>query len=231
MSTITLFKGTRGKGKTLGQTYLGLRHYLIGRRCDRCGDSFDFIAFRGQCPFCMSKKFHKYDVYANYKLGFPYKPLHDLEQLQEIEDAVVLIDEVYKWANAREATKKRNRFVNTVLSESRHRQIDILLTSQNEKQVDLWIRRETDQIGVPFLNKQSGTCTLLMFAYYNNEYFMNMEHFIRSYNFDIKPIFNLYNSWEILKKMKLKSEVRKEELEELRELKQIDKLKDEVIKL
>ncbi len=230
MSTIIIYKGQRrGAGKTLSMTYQARKHFLVMRRCDRCGESFDFLKEDGVCPNCKCKDFHRYPIYANYKLNFPFKPLRRLEDLQKIDDAFVAIDEVWKYANARESQKKRNKFVSGILAESRHRRIDLAMTTQHENQIDIWVRRVTDMIAVPLVDKQTGICTLPVFLYHNNPYFWTDETHIDTYYFQVEPIFKLYNTWEIIQEMDMEEQERKDHLQRLKDEKKIQELEDEIV--
>ena len=226
MSFVRLYRGTMGSGKTLSGVHESFLVYMLGRRCDNCGESFDFIQNVGVCPFCYCKDFHRYKVVSNIGLTFPHERLQKLEDLLKLKDSHLFLDEIWKIAHSRMSGKKRNKFANMILAESRHREVDISGTTQHEKQVDLWIRQNTDTIAVPRINKELKVCEVFVFSYYNDVNFATSSNFIKKYSYPIEPIFNLYNTREIVEGMKLDVESKKELLEELKAQQQIDKLQE-----
>lgn len=214
---LTLFRGAMGRGKTLSLTYQALRNYLYMRDCDRCRTRFNFIEERGSCPQCAGKDFHRFPIYSNYSLAFPHIKINELEEMEHIRNGFVAIDEIWRYANSRESMRKRNKWVSLILAQSRKMEFELGFTAQNERQVDIWIRRVTDLIAVPNIDKKKGTCSILFFSYYDSPQPFTMSNFIKRFRFPIEPVFKLYNTWEVIEEKELKEETRKRAIQEIRD--------------
>lgn len=130
--------GNMGTGKTLTQTYFGLRNYLKGKK-----------------------------IYANYWLAFDYTFVEDIDGIEAINNpklvkkkipSTFLGDELWSWMDSRESSSKRNKFLSGLLLKSRRRMIDIFYTAQDIMQIDVRLRRVTNAVAFPTLSPDKKWC-------------------------------------------------------------------------
>ncbi len=128
-------------------------------------------------------------IYTNYKCIFADRILYFPKELLEVKNGSVGLDEGWLWIHSRASHSMQNKVINHILLASRKLDLDIYITSQSFKQLDAWVRRITDVVILPtFINENK--CYI---DYYNPDMI-----FIKREKFCPKPIFNLYNTKEII---------------------------------
>ena len=87
----------------------------------------------------------KRSVYSNYKINIPnYHPLKP-EMLETIDEpALIIVDEAYRWLEARTSGRTINRYMSYKLFQMRKKDRDYSLTDQLEETVDLRYRLMTN---------------------------------------------------------------------------------------
>lgn len=157
--------GELGAGKTLSMTYLVWRNWY----------------------------YKKKKIYSNYKLySIPFTYVNSLQDFEQIHDGVFAGDELWSWADSRLSQKARNRFISTILLKSRKRGLTVMYTTQSFDQIDKRIRKVTDFVAYPIINRTNEVCKLLIFRG-NNPSPHNLMHTLY---FKTEPVFKLYNSNE-----------------------------------
>lgn len=204
---LIMFEGKMGAGKTLALTYTALRNHLYMVDCDACFNRFD--RRQKACGDCGCRDYSRVKIGANYHLNpdvfGEYTLIKSLSDIEEFTSGFLCLDEIgTTMANAREAMKKRNKFVNFLVRRSRKQQIQIGYTCQHRRQVDIFIRGVTDTIARPEMDKRKGVCTLWMFEYFNHPTPYAPENFISRRKFNVNPIYGLYNTHEDVPDMVIK---------------------------
>jgi len=129
------FCGYLGCGKTLGLTYLAYQWFKAG-----------------------------HIIYSNYKLGFEFKPIIDLEDIENMKSGFGSLDELWLWMDARLSASKRNRAISGILLKSRKRKISLGYTAQSFRQVDIRLRHITDVLVLPRMARRNKLCILNFYA-------------------------------------------------------------------
>ncbi len=157
--------GELGAGKTLTMTYLIWRNYY----------------------------YKKKKVFSNYTLyGIPFTLVNSINDFEKIQDGVFGGDELWSWADSRLSQKSRNRFISTILLKSRKRGLTIIYTTQSFDQIDKRIRKITDFVAYPIINRTGEVCKVLLFRGAKP----SPTNLMHTLYFKTKPIFELYNSNE-----------------------------------
>lgn len=130
---IVLYKGARGRGKTLTMTK----------------DAYRF--------FCKG-----YKIYANYGLTFGEKVTSDyilsLNRESNLFNCVLVLDELQLFFDSRNFSRQQNKDFSNFLQQSRKRNIHILYTTQYINTCDLRIRQQTDIVAYPKFNNKLQVC-------------------------------------------------------------------------
>lgn len=109
------FFGSKGSGKTLAQTFYGLRAYLSG-----------------------------FNVYSNYHLNFPYTPLRCIDDIQQAHDGLVLFDDLEQWLSSRNWKKAENTQVLQIILQGGKRRLTVLFSCKRPENVDVLLRDTVD---------------------------------------------------------------------------------------
>src|SRR6056297_818724 len=132
---IVLYKGARGRGKTLTMTK-------------------DSIQFKND----------GWKVYSNMK-GFKIGSYISSDEIlmidkhnSNLKDCVLVIDEIQTLFDSRTSMKKENRTFSYFLQQIRKRGIILLCTTQFSNTIDLRLRQHLDIIGIPRFNKKFNVC-------------------------------------------------------------------------
>jgi hypothetical protein len=134
-------------------------------------------------------------IYSNYNLkGIPYKPVNTVEDIISMKKGFFAGDELWIWLDSRASMKRKNMLIGNILLTSRKKDVQIAFTTQTFGQIDLRIRRITDFIAVPQMNANDTMCRLLILS---NPSFQPL----RTYKFKTKPIFDLYDTREIIRSL------------------------------
>lgn len=171
---ITLYKGSRGKGKTLTMVKDAYKYFLAG-----------------------------YKVLANFKLNFgeyisPEETLV-LNRYSMMENCVLVLDEIQLFFDSRNFQKQENKDFSNFLQQIRKRNIKILCTAQYTNTIDLRLRQQIDMVAYPHYNRKTKICKVDYFNLTVIEDNVNLKA-LRPFTvfFDALPIFKLYNTHEIL---------------------------------
>ncbi len=130
-------------------------------------------------------------VYANYELNFPYIHVKTINDVLNMKEGFFAGDELWFWCDSRASMKKKNQVIGNFLLTSRKRNVNFAYTTQTFGQVDVRIRRVTDFIALPQLTVNEDICRLMIFSYPS-------LNFIRMYKFRTQPIFELYDTKEVI---------------------------------
>jgi hypothetical protein len=162
------------------------------------------------------------------KIGFDgvYIPLKNIKQVkkEEYKDYIIATDEFRRLCDARMSSSFRNKFISNILADTgKFRQIHIL-TDQEASSIDKRVRRNADAILVPFMNFNTGMCTVkvcpsyrkyfeidayelwnqyteIAFEYPFREYYQyyDTEQTIEDYviSFEPKDFSDMFNEWMI----------------------------------
>ena len=133
------------------------------------------------------------DIYSNYPVNFEHTPVRKPEEIKNIQYGVFLGDELWSWLDARTSATKKNRIISSILLKSRKRGYHIIHTAQFKSQPDKRLREHTDYFGITDYDKFNQTAHVEFYAYLGHD---RTEPAPRlSFNFNAKPIFQLYDSY------------------------------------
>lgn len=171
---IIMYRGSRGKGKTLTMVKDAFKYYN-----------------------------HGFKVYGNLKLNFgEYISSEDLVALNhtsELKNCVLVIDEIELFFDSRNFSRTENKTFSHFLQQIRKRNIIILCTAQYVNLVDLRIRQQLDIVVYPRFDKKTSICPVYYFDLTQIEdSFGNDKFSPTKVVYDGKKVFNLYDTYEIL---------------------------------
>lgn len=174
---IVLYKGARGRGKTLSMVKDALRFYRNG-----------------------------YKILANFSLCFgehiTAEELLSLNRESDLHDCVLVIDEAQLFFDSRNFGKESNKTFSNFIQQIRKRNIFILFTTQYSNTVDLRLRQHIDIVAYPSFNKDLVLCSV---KYYDLSLLEDMSWVeiqdLKPYTivYDPKELFGLYDTTEMLK--------------------------------
>jgi hypothetical protein len=192
-NTVVGLTGNKGDGKTLNATFFSMSEIALNI---------------------------KNKLYSNYKIecdNFSYLNAEELILNPLLFDnTIIAIDELHEYADSRNSSTLQNKFVSSFFLQSRHTESNIYYTTQFLDQIDKRIRRITDII-IECKNLYIDTDNDG-----NNDLF---EITIIDFRFErtltqtlyLQPIFNLYNTKEIINPFMLSKKRQKEILEIIEE--------------
>jgi len=173
---ITLYKGARGRGKTLTMVKDALQFYLNG-----------------------------WNVYSNMK-GVHFAEFIDSKEILKINkestlyNCVLLIDEIQSLFDSRRSMAKGNLDFSYFLQQIRKRGIVLLCTTQYSNTVDIRLRQHVDIIAIPRFNKRFNVCQVQyidLTTIEDEDYgIAEPEKVVLTY--DATSIFGLYDTKEII---------------------------------
>jgi len=172
---IILYRGARGRGKTLTMVKDALKFYQNGYKIYSNLTSLKF----GEC------------ITSDFILK--------LSRLTELKDCVLVIDEIEFFFDSREFNKEQNKQFSRFLQQIRKRNIHILSTCQYISLIDVRIRQQIDIMAYPTFNRYNFACNVYYFDLtkleddYSNT---NLSPTFLTYH--AKPIFELYNTLEMI---------------------------------
>jgi hypothetical protein len=173
---ITLYRGARGKGKTLTMVKDALKYYK-----------------------------NHYKVYSNLEsLKFGIYITSDfilnLSRNSNLNNCVLVIDEIELFFDSRNYSNKQNKAFSNFLQQIRKRNIVILSTCQYISLIDIRIRQQIDVCCYPRFDKYTLYCR----AYYfdltrlEEDYNSKIELSPCLVVYDARDVFGLYNTYELL---------------------------------
>jgi len=173
---IVLYRGARGRGKTLTMCKDALKFYKLG-----------------------------YRIISNMTLSFGENITGEevlaLNRSSELYDCVLVIDEMQLFFDSRNFGNKGNKDFSNFIQQIRKRNVHILFTTQYLGTVDLRIRQHIDVVCYPKFNKELSICDC---RYFDITKLEDDYDFIKPLKpvrviYDAKPIFPLFNTNEMLK--------------------------------
>lgn len=172
--SITLYKGSRGRGKTLSMVK----------------DAYNF--------YCRG-----YRVVSNFNMKFgehiSNEEILELNKESELFDCVLVLDEVQIFFDSRNFKQKRHMDFSNFIQQIRKRNINILCTAQYSNTIELRLRQHIDYVAYPRYIKELEVCEVLYFDLTLLEDDLdprNLEPVRIIYN--CKEVFPLYDTKEML---------------------------------
>lgn len=172
---IVLYKGARGRGKTLTMVKDALRYYLAG-----------------------------YKIFANFKMSFgsyisPQEVLA-LNKSSSLRDCVLVLDELQLFFDSRNFAKQENKDFGNFIQQIRKRNIHILGTTQYTNTIELRFRQHIDIVCYPKFDKFEFICSAFYYDISLLEDDLDPLDISPSMIiFDATQIFPLYDTNEMLK--------------------------------
>lgn len=176
---IVLYKGSRGKGKTLSMTR----------------DAFKFSTLG-------------YNVFTNIEMNFgtpiSNEDILKLDKNSKIFNAVLVIDEIQIFFDSRRSMNKGNLNFSNFIQQIRKRNIHILCTTQYSNTIDLRLRQHLDIIAHPNFHKELGVCEVTYIdvtSLEDQDNLLNPNFVPKMVKivYDAKPFFKMYNTGEMVK--------------------------------
>lgn len=174
---IVLYKGARGKGKTLSMVK----------------DAYKYS----------SNGFKVFTNMSNCRVGV-FKENEEIlsinKENKEFFNCVLVIDEIQSLFDSRRSMKKSNLDFSYFLQQIRKRNIILLCTTQYSNTVDLRLRQHIDILAIPRHNKDFNVCEVKyidLTSVEDEEYSYN-EPLSVKLTFDAKKIYELYNTEELI---------------------------------
>lgn len=172
---IILYKGARGRGKTLTMVKDAFRMHLSG-----------------------------YSVFSNMSLKFGSRVSPDevlsLNRESALKHCVLVLDELQLFFDSRNFTKPQNKDFSNFIQQIRKRDIHILYTTQYVNLVDLRIRQQTDIVAFPKFDIIRGFCLVDYYDITKLEDDISISDIKPvSACFNAVPYFALYDTYEMLK--------------------------------
>lgn len=172
---IVLYKGARGKGKTLTMVKDGYFAYLQGFR-----------------------------VISNFSLKFGDYMSNDevlrLNRESNLRDCVLLLDELQLFFDSRNFGSKNNKDFSNFIQQIRKRNVHILATVQYQNTVELRFRQHIDVVAYPNFDKSIGYCKVYYFDISLLEDDLgDTEIKPNLVVYDAAGVFDLYDTTEMLK--------------------------------
>jgi hypothetical protein len=173
--SITLYKGSRGKGKTLTMVKDAYNYYLDG-----------------------------YRVISNMTLAFgdfmSSENVLKLSKDSNLFDCILVLDELQLFFDSRNFAKEGNKSFGSFIQQIRKRNIHIIATTQYVNTLELRFRQHIDYICYPDHDEESNMCTCLYFDISLLEDDLTpVQLSPSSVTFDALDVYPLYNSYEMLK--------------------------------
>lgn len=177
---IILYKGARGRGKTLTMVK----------------DAFQF-------------KKDGYNILSNIKLSFGKHINNDdillLNKDSDINNCVLIIDEIQIFFDSRNSMRKQNISFSNFVQQIRKRNIIVLATTQYSNTIDLRLRQHLDIIAYPNFIKKFNVCEVTyidLTRLEDNFLIVNEEDKLKPKQikvvYDARDVFKLYNTNEMI---------------------------------
>lgn len=172
---IVLYKGSRGKGKTLTMVKDAFHYYKRG-----------------------------YKVLANFNMKFgDYISSNDvlaLDKTSELMNCVLVLDELQIFFDSRNFRRKENIDFSNFIQQIRKRNVHILGTTQYVNAVELRFRQHIDIVVYPHFDKISFYCRVYYFDISILEDDLEDTKVSPSLIvYNARPIFDLYDTYEMLR--------------------------------
>lgn len=154
----------------------------------------------------ISEYFDERKIHSNYEIKLPnYIPL-DLKKLfnNQINDAIIYLDEAYTYLESRVSTSDMNKAMSYILFQSGKRNLDMILSAQDFSTIDVRFRKQTDyQIKCKRVrNSEFNGFEYKIFINSMNPKTLEREfRYIKSLKLsfnEAKKYFPLYNTFEVI---------------------------------
>jgi hypothetical protein len=173
---ILLYKGARGRGKTLTMLKDALVYYNNG-----------------------------WQVYRNMQntiIGeyISNEDLLKIDKNTQMQQVVLVIDEIQTLFDSRRSMKKSNLDFSYFLQQIRKRGIILLCTTQYSNTIDLRLRQHIDILALPRHNKQYNVCSVKyidLTSIEDQEYGITQPDSVKV-SYDAKPIYKIYDTEEMI---------------------------------
>jgi len=174
---IILYKGAKGKGKTLTMTKDALKYYMNGWKVLRN---------------LHEVKFGEY---------ISTEEILEIDKNSLIKDCILLVDEIQIFFDARRSGRKQNLNFSNFVQQVRKRGIILLCTTQYANTVDLRLRQHLDVLAYPKYIKELKVCEVLYVDLTTIEDGLlgglTEPEYVKIV-YDAEPIFKLYNTHEVV---------------------------------
>lgn len=174
---IVLYKGSRGKGKTLTMVRDAFKFYSEG-----------------------------YKVISNIGLSFGEELSNDeiikLDKNSKLFNAVLVIDEIQIFFDSRRSQKKENLNFSNFIQQIRKRNIHILCTTQYSNTIDLRLRQHLDFVALPNFIKELNVCEVTYIDVTSMEdLYLQQEGQLKQVKivYDAVPFFEMYKTELMIK--------------------------------
>lgn len=172
---IVLYKGARGRGKTLTMVKDALKFYQNGFR-----------------------------VLANFQISFgefiSNSEVLALNKGSDLRNCVLVLDEIQLFFDSRNFAKKENKDFSNFIQQIRKRNVHILGTTQYVNTIELRFRQHIDIVAYPKFDELSLCCSCTYYDISLLEDDLEPITIAPSMVFyDARPVFELYDTMEILK--------------------------------
>ena len=160
---------------------------------------FAYNAYKGGRP-----------VYSNYGLKFPYTELRInavKEELEQLQDAMFVVDEAYQYIDSRNAMSKGNRGISYLVLQTRKKGIDLILNLLQKGLGDLRIRENSDYVydceAMKVVDNRLVRCSIedienqrvsVISVYRADVRMRRLSRFV----FDPRPYFNMFDTRELI---------------------------------
>lgn len=171
---IILYKGSRGKGKTLTLVKDAYIFYKLGYRVIS-------------------------NFYVKFAENIDNEEILKLNRESKIRDCVLAIDEAQLFFDSRNFSRKENKDFSNFVQQIRKRNIIILFTTQYVNTVDLRLRQHIDVVAYPKYDEEKKLCVVKYYDITKLEDEENENMIPTSVVFKPERIFNMYNTYEMLK--------------------------------
>ena len=174
---IVLYKGAKGRGKTLAMVKDGYKYYLKGWKILRNMNSVKF---------------------GHY---ISTEEIKNLDKNSYIRECVLMVDEIQIFFDSRRSIRKENLNFSNFVQQIRKRGIILLSTTQYANTVDLRLRQHLDIIVYPFFDKKYKVCKTIyldMTTIEDDIIGALKKPEMAQIVFDAKPIFKLYDTNEVI---------------------------------
>lgn len=175
---IILYKGARGRGKTLTMVKDGYKYHQNGWK--------------------VLRNFH-----ATFGKKIENEEILQLAKDSKITNCVLMIDEIQIFFDSRRAMKKENINFSNFIQQIRKRGITILCTTQFSNTIDTRLRQHVDIIVYPNYSKTYNVCSAIYLDLTSIENdFDNQALEIKPKSvevvFDAKPVYKMYKTGEVI---------------------------------
>ena len=174
---IILYKGAKGRGKTLTMVKDAYRYYL---------KNWNILSNMNSIPFAKP---------------ITTEEILNLNKNSTINQCILVIDEIQIFFDSRRSIRKENLDFSNFIQQVRKRGIILLCTTQYANTVDLRLRQHIDILVYPFFNKTYNACKVIyvdMNTIEDTILGKIKQPEMVTIVFDTLPIYKLYDTHEVI---------------------------------